>query len=315
MAGPGAASRHPGARPDQYSLQVPNTSAETALLFPGQGSQTSTMAAVSLAQRPDLVAQAREELGADPFEQIGEGTHFAQPALFIAGLAHWKAAGEPRAGFYAGHSLGELPALVAAGSLDAAAGLRLAIVRGCLMEEASAVRPGGMVAALGGSDEVVRKVAGEFGLTLANDNAPGQMVLSGDSEKVSEARKALRAEGAKAIRLPVAGAFHSSLMEPAVPGYRDALAATEFAAAPGAFSCITTAPFDDVRTDLLAALTEPVRWRDTLAAMQAAGATAFLETGPGDILTGLSRRTLGEEVESRSLADEIELSAEEAVDA
>ena len=89
------------------------------------------------------------------------------------------------------------------------------------MEEASAVRPGGMVAALGGTDEVVRKVAGEFGLTLANDNAPGQMVLSGDTEKVGEARKALRAEGAKAIRLPVAGAFHSPLMEPAVPGYRD----------------------------------------------------------------------------------------------
>jgi [acyl-carrier-protein] S-malonyltransferase len=286
---------------------VPIPSADTALLFPGQGSQTSTMAAVSAAQRPDLVAQAREELGADPFEQIGEGTHFAQPALFIAGLAHWKAAGEPGAGFYAGHSLGELPALVAAGALDAAAGLRLAVVRGRLMEEASAVRPGGMVAALGGSDEVVRKVAAEFELTLANDNAPGQMVLSGDAEKVGEARKALRAEGAKAIRLPVAGAFHSPLMEPAVPGYRDALAATEFAPAPGAFSCITTAPFDDVRADLLAALTEPVRWRDTLAALQAAGAAAFLETGPGDILTGLSRRTLGEEVESRSLADEIEL--------
>ena len=265
------------------------------------------MAAVSADQRPDLVAQAAEELGADPFEQIGAGTHFAQPALFIAGLAHWKAAGEPRAGFYAGHSLGELPALVAAGALDAAAGLRLAVVRGRLMEEASAVRPGGMVAALGGSDEVVQKVADEFGLTLANDNAPGQMVLSGDSEKVGEARKALRAEGAKAIRLPVAGAFHSPLMEPAVPGYREALAATEFAAAEGAFSCITAAPFDDVRADLLAALTEPVRWRATLAAMRAAGAAAFLETGPGDILTGLSRRTLGEEVESRSLADEIEL--------
>jgi malonyl CoA-acyl carrier protein transacylase len=271
------------------------------------------MAAVSAAQRPDLAEQAREELGADPFGQIGDGTHFAQPALFIAGLAHWKAAGEPQAGFYAGHSLGELPALVAAGALDAAAGLKLAIVRGRLMEEASTVRPGGMVASLGGTDEVVRRVADEFGLTLANDNAPGQMVLSGDAEKVGEARKALRVEGAKAIRLPVAGAFHSPLMEPAVPGYRDALAATEFTAAEGAFSCITAAPFDDVRADLLAALTEPVRWRDTLAAIAAAGAAAFLETGPGDILTGLSRRTLGEAVESRSLVDEIELPvAEEA---
>jgi malonyl CoA-acyl carrier protein transacylase len=264
------------------------------------------MAAIAAAELPGLIEQAGDELGADPFESIGEGTHFAQPALFIAGLAHWKAAGEPGAAFYAGHSLGELPALVAAGALEAGAGLRLAVVRGRLMEEASAVRPGGMVAALGGSDEVVRKVAGEFDLTLANDNAPGQMVLSGDSEKVGEARKALRAEGAKAIRLPVAGAFHSPLMEPAVPGYREILAATEFTPAAGAFSCIAAAPFDDVRADLLSALTEPVRWRDTLCAMRAAGAAAFVETGPGDILTGLSRRTLGEEVESRSLADEIE---------
>jgi malonyl CoA-acyl carrier protein transacylase len=280
---------------------VADSSADTALLFPGQGSQTSTMAAASAAELPELVEQARQELGADPFEAISAGTHFAQPALFIAGLAHWKAAGEPEAGFYAGHSLGELPALVAAGALEASAGLRVATVRGRLMEEASALRPGGMVAALGGSDEVVREVAERFGLTLANDNAPGQMVLSGDSEKVGEARKALRAEGAKAIRLPVAGAFHSPLMEPAVDGYRAILDQTDFTAAAGAYSCITAAPFDDVRADLLAALTEPVRWRDTLAAMHAAGATTFLETGPGDILTGLSRRTLGEDVESRTL--------------
>jgi [acyl-carrier-protein] S-malonyltransferase len=259
------------------------------------------MAAVAASQLPDLVEQAAGELGADPFEQIAEGTHFAQPALFIAGLAFWKAAGEPDAGFYAGHSLGELPALVAVGALEASAGLRLAVVRGRLMEEASAVRPGGMVAALGGTDEVVRKVAGEFELTLANDNAPGQMVLSGDSEKVGEARKALRAEGAKAIRLPVAGAFHSPLMEPAVPGYQEILDATEFGDTEGAYSCITAAPFDDVRADLLSALTRSVRWRDTLAAMRDAGATAFVETGPGDILTGLSRRTLGEDVESRTL--------------
>jgi [acyl-carrier-protein] S-malonyltransferase len=301
MAGLQTATRHPRDRPDQYSLQVENSSADIALLFPGQGSQTGAMAAVGAAQRPDLVEQANAELGADPFEQIGEGTQFAQPALFIAGLAHWTAAGEPQARFYAGHSLGELPALVAAGALDAAAGLHLAIVRGRLMEEASAVRPGGMVAALGGSDEVVRAVAQSFGLTLANDNAPGQMVLSGDADQVGEARKALRAEGAKAIRLPVAGAFHSPLMEPAVPGYREALEATEFTPAAGAFSCIAAAPFDDVRADLLAALTEPVRWRETLGAMRTAGATAFLETGPGDILTGLSRRTLGEAVESRTL--------------
>jgi [acyl-carrier-protein] S-malonyltransferase len=301
MSGLGQYPRHPRGRPDQYSLQVANQSADTALLFPGQGSQTSTMAAVAAEQLPELVAQAADELGADVFEQIGEGTQYAQPALFIASLAHWKAAGEPSVAFYAGHSLGELPALVAAGALAPSAGLRLAAVRGRLMDEASKVRPGGMVASLGGSDEVVQKVAGEFELTIANDNAPGQVILSGDAEKVGEARKALRAEGAKAIRLPVAGAFHSPLMEPAIPGYQEILEQTEFTAAPGAYSSITAAPFADVRADLLAALTQPVRWRDTLIALGDAGATVFLETGPGDILTGLCRRTLGEELESRTL--------------
>src|SRR5215475_2578325 len=243
MAGLGEYRRHPRRRPDQYSLQVPDPSADTALLFPGQGSQTSTMAAVAAEELPELVEQATGELGADPFEQIAAGTQFAQPALFVAGLAHWKAAGAPAAAFYAGHSLGELPALVAAGALEASAGLRLAVVRGRLMDEASAIRPGGMVASLGGSDEVVRKVAAEFELTIANDNAPGQVILSGDAEKVGEARKALRAEGAKAIRLPVAGAFHSPLMEPAIPGYKEILDATEFGSTAGAFSCITAAPF------------------------------------------------------------------------
>src|SRR6202000_3449535 len=111
----------------------------------------------------------------------------------------------------------------------------------------------------GGSDEVDKKVAGEFELTIANDNAPGQVILSGDAEKVGEARKALRAEGAEAIRLPVARAFHSPLMEPAIDGYREILEQTEFTDAPGSYSSITAAPFDDVRADLLAALTQPGR--------------------------------------------------------
>ena len=223
MAGLPTAPRHPRAGRTNTPYECRTCPQIPPSCSPARGARRARWQRVGAAQRPDLVEQASGELGADPFESIGEGTHFAQPALFIAGLAHWKAAGEPDASFYAGHSLGELPALVAAGALEASAGLRLATVRGRLMEEASAVRPGGMVAALGGTDEVVRKVAGEFGLTLANDNAPGQMVLSGDAEKVGEARKALRAEGAKAIRLPVAGAFHSPLMEPAVPGYREIL--------------------------------------------------------------------------------------------
>lgn len=263
------------------------------------------MAAVAATQRPDLLELARGELGADPFERIGEGTHFAQPAIYCASLAHWKQAGGPVGEMVSGHSLGELAALVAAGSLEAADGLRLAIVRGQLMEDAGRANPGGMVASLGGEEETVRRVAAELGLTVANDNAPGQLVLSGALEAVGEARKRLRAAGGKAIRLPVAGAFHSPLMAEAAEGFAAALAETEFGAPRvPVYSCTAAAPFEDVRAGLAAALTQPVIWQDTLRRMHADGAEVFLETGPGDILTGLVRRTLGG-VEARTLEEAV----------
>jgi [acyl-carrier-protein] S-malonyltransferase len=276
---------------------------KTAILFPGQGSQTSGMAAVTASQRPDLLEQAREELGADPFEQIAEGTHFAQPALYCASLAHYKQAGSPSGEMLAGHSLGELAALVAGGALDAEQGLKLAVVRGRLMEEAAGRTPGGMLASLGGEEATVREIAARFELTVANENAPGQLVLSGPSDGLGEARKELRASGAKAIRLPVAGAFHSPLMADAATAFRAALDGVEFGApALPVYSSTSAAPFGDIRDRLAAALTEPVLWCQTLAAMQGAGATTFLETGPGDVLTGLVRRTLPE-AEARSLAE------------
>ena len=274
------------------------------------------MAAVTAAQRPDLLAQAREELGLDPFERIGDGTHLAQPAIYCASLAHWKQAGSPRGSMLAGHSLGELAALVAGGALDASAGLRLAVVRGRLMEDAAEAIPGGMIAVLGGEDETVRALAAAHGLTVANENAPGQVVLSGAAEALTEARRAARAEGLKAIRLPVAGAFHSPLMADAARGFEAALAEVEFAAPERpVFSSTAAAPFvgaavepasdpaTQIRAGLAAALTEPVRWQATLVRLRAAGADVFLETGPGDVLTGLVRRTL-DGVEAHSLAEQ-----------
>lgn len=281
-------------------------SAGTAILFPGQGSQTAGMADVTAAERPDLLELARTELGDDPFDRIGDGTAFAQPAIFCASLAHWKRAGGTAGEMYAGHSLGELAALVAGGALDAEQGVRLAVVRGRLMEEAASLHPGGMLAVLGGEDGAVRGLAAEAGLTVANENAPGQIVLSGELEALDDARRRLRADKIKAIRLPVAGAFHSPLMRDAAERFRAALDEVEFAVpAVPVFSSTAAAPFADPRDGLAAALTEPVRWPATLLAMREAGATAFLETGPGDVLTGLNRRTLPE-VEARSLADESE---------
>lgn len=261
------------------------------------------MAAVTAVHRPDLLDQAREELGLDPFEQIADGTHCAQPALYCASLAHYKQAGNPAGEMIAGHSLGELAALVAGDALDADEGLRLAIVRGRLMEDAAALSPGGMMAVLGGEEEAVRSLATGFGLTVANDNAPGQVVLSGASDSLSEARRQLRADGVKAIRLPVAGAFHSPLMASAAEKFRLALDQVEFRRSSlPVFSSTGAAPFEDPRAALAAALTEPVVWQATLKRMHADGARTFLETGPGDVLTGLVRRTL-DDVEVRSLAE------------
>jgi malonyl CoA-acyl carrier protein transacylase len=269
--------------------------APTALLFPGQGSQTAEMRDTVASIRPDLLQRAIELIGSDPFERVEEGTAYAQPALYCAGLAHWTAAGRPQASFMAGHSLGELPALAAAGALDELDGLALAVTRGRAMQDAGeSGSPGGMLAVLGAGDGA-DAVAERLGLTVANDNAPGQVVLSGPRDALEAARAELKAEGLKAMSVPVTGAFHSPAMAPAAPAYEAALAEVEVAEPRATvFSSITTRPFEDVRADLAAALVNPVRWRETLIALRAAGAGRFVETGPGNVLTKLVRRTLHE---------------------
>lgn len=276
-------------------------SPRAAILFPGQGSQTPGMREVAVTERPDLFEQACAELEADPFERIADGTRFAQPAIYCASLAHWRQAGSPRGDLVCGHSLGELAALVAGGALEAGAGLRLAIVRGHLMEEAAEERPGAMLALLGG-DEEARVLAERFGLAVANENAPGQLVVSGSADAVGRARKEARAIGLKSILLPVAGAFHSPMMSAAAQRFRQALESVAFVApVVPVFSSTAAAPFADVRDGLAAALTQPVIWTKTLRRLQKRGVTTYLETGPGEVLTGLVRRTLPE-VEARSLA-------------
>lgn len=270
-----------------------STFPRTALLFPGQGSQTPEMAAVAAAQAPRLLKLARELCGEDPFERVGESTRFAQPAIYCASLAYWEAGGRPRGALVAGHSLGELAALVAGGALDAEDGLRLAVVRGRLMEEAARERPGGMLAALGDGDCDVPRLAAELELTIANENAPGQLVLSGPEDALVEARRRLRGAGLKAIRLPVAGAFHSPAMSDAADRFRGELEPIRFrSTSVPVFSSVSAAPFEDPRDGLAAALTRPVRWRLTLTRLRDAGAKRFFEVGPGDVLTGLVRRSL-----------------------
>jgi [acyl-carrier-protein] S-malonyltransferase len=282
--------------------RVPIGAMPTAFLFPGQGSQTPEMRDVVEESCPELLERAAHAVGEDPFERVSEGTKFAQPALYCASVALWQRAGSPRADFIAGHSLGELGGLVAGGSLSREDGLWLAARRGSVMQEVAAKqREGGMLALLG-DEEAARRIAGAHELTIANDNAPGQLVVSGPGDDLEAARDEAKGERLKAMPLAVRGAFHTDAMAPALPEFREALDQLEVRLPEvPVFSSITARPFTDIRHELTEALVQPVRWRETLIALRDRGVERFVEVGPGKVLKGLVRRTLPD-VEAEILA-------------
>ena len=261
-----------------------------AALFPGQGSHTPGMRDLVAARAPDLLDRCCELVGEDPFARVEESTRFAQPAIFCASLAGWDAlALEPSAA--AGHSLGELAALVAAGVLRREDGLELVVLRGRLMAEADDA--GSMLALVGATEEEAREIAAAAGVTVANDNAPGQVVLSGPRDALAAAEAAAGERGRRALPLDVAGAFHSPSMAPAVAPFRAALDDVEIREPRfPVVSCSTTRPFGDVREELAAALTKPVRWRETMLALHAEGVRRFVEVGPGKVLARMGKRIL-----------------------
>ncbi len=268
----------------------------TAILFPGQGSQTPEMRDTVAEVRPDLLALASEVVGEDPFQRVEDGTRFAQPAIFCASLAGWETLGRPSGDLMAGHSLGELAALVAAGCLRERDGLELVALRGRLMQESGErAGDGSMLALLGsGAAEHATELAEAHGLAVANDNSPQQVVLSGDRSAFEAASAAAKELGLRAMELPVTGAFHSPMMAEAVPAFTEALGRVEVTSPVGVtvLSAVTAAPFEDIRAQLAQALTMPVRWRETLLALRELGAERFVEVGPGRVLTGLVKRTL-----------------------
>ncbi len=267
----------------------------TAILFPGQGSQTPEMRELVARVRPELLEMAVAAVGEDPFPRAEEGTNFAQPAIFCASLAGWEAIGRPAGDMMAGHSLGELGALVAAGALDEADGLELVALRGRLMHESGvAAGDGSMLAVLGaGASERAQEIADEHELTVANDNSPLQVVLSGAKQNLPAAAEQATQLGLRAMELDVTGAFHSPMMAAAVPEFSAALAATTFSTPRATvISAVSARPFEDPRSELADALTMPVRWREVMLTMAELGAERFIDVGPGRVLSGLAKRTL-----------------------
>ncbi len=268
----------------------------TAFLFPGQGSQTPDSAPLARKAVPGLFDLAIGLLGEDPFPRCSESTRFAQPAIVLASLAAWSGQDpEPsEVAAFAGHSLGELSALAASGALAHEDAVRLAVVRGELMAQAAErAGDGAMLAVLKGGLADAERLAADHDLTVANDNAPGQVVLAGPRAGIETARRGARELGLRAMELDVAGAFHSPSMETARIAFADELAQVTWhePAAP-VYSSLTAAPFVEPARELATAIVSPVRWREVMLALAADGIERFVDLGPGEVLARLVNRNL-----------------------
>jgi [acyl-carrier-protein] S-malonyltransferase len=277
-----------------------------AYVFPGQGAQFSGMGKDLYENNPSAKAlfdKANEILGFNITEIMFEGTadelkqtKVTQPAVFLHSVVMAAVLGiKPDA--VAGHSLGEFSALVAAGSLSFEDGLRLVAKRAMAMQKCCESVPGGMAAILGLDDESIEQVCEktEGVVVAANYNCPGQLVISGSNEAVDAACVALKVAGARrAMRLPVGGAFHSPLMEPARAELEQAIAEVEFhTPVCPIYQNVDVAPQTDpeqIKANLIAQLTSPVRWTQIVKNMIADGVEEFTELGPGNVLQGLIKK-------------------------
>ena len=288
-----------------------------AYIFPGQGAQFSGMGKdlyENYPQAKELFEQANNILGFRITDIMFEGsadelkqTKVTQPAVFLHSVILAKALGvKPDA--VAGHSLGEFSALVVAGALSFESGLKLVAQRAMAMQAACESQPGTMAAILGLDDQTVEKICGETDgvVVAANYNCPGQLVISGAVDAVNAACEALKAAGARrALVLPVGGAFHSPLMEPARENLAKAIAEAEFKTPDcPIYQNVDAKPQTDpavIKENLIAQLTAPVRWTQIAKNMLADGVNKFTELGPGTVLQGLVKKVdANADVESKA---------------
>ena len=280
-----------------------------AYVFPGQGSQFPGMGKdlyENSAAARAVFDKAGEVLGFDIVKIMFEGsdeqlreTSVTQPSIFIHSVAAARAIEDFAPDMVAGHSLGEFSALVASGALGYEDALRLVAARANAMNEACKQNPGKMAAIIMLDDATVRKICDETeGIVVpANFNSPGQVVISGEADAIDRACKAAKAAGAKrALPLPVGGAFHSPLMEPARAALAKAIDRTQFRApiCP-IFQNVDSLPHTDpaeIKANLIAQLTGPVLWSQSVINMHKDGATDFIELGPGSVLTNLIGRII-----------------------
>jgi [acyl-carrier-protein] S-malonyltransferase len=282
-----------------------DASSASAVLFPGQGVGDASSRELVAAVRPDLLELVTELVGEDPFERMSEGTAYAQPAVYCASIAGYEQLGRPGAEYFAGHSLGEVGALAAAGAIEDVDGVRIVVARGRLMADAAErSEPGGMLA-VGSDREQAAALAAEHGLTLANENSPQQFVLSGPLPAIEAAEAAAKGSGIRAKKLAVAGAFHTEAMASGVGPFRAALDQIEFRASQAPVISSTTAEIfeGDARDALAASLISPIRWTDVLGSLRELGVTRYVDVGPGKVLAGLVRRTI-EGAETETLASQ-----------
>jgi [acyl-carrier-protein] S-malonyltransferase len=301
-----------------------------AVLFPGQGSQYPGMADPWTAHPSGRAAldEASEVLGYDVVEACRDEKRLAdtavvQPALFACDIAAFRVLEAEGVGFAmaAGHSLGEFVALVAAGATELRPTLEAVVERGSAMHEAGEMIPGAMSALVGISPaeaaEIVRVAGRGDVLTVANENSPKQTVVSGTVPAVERAEDMARSRKARVVRLNVAGAFHSTLMQPALDRVRRAIARLEFHAPripviPNASGRPTMQPA--ALRDLLSRhLVSPVKWERSIRAAAYASVDGFVEAGPGDVLAKLAKRcvpgtrtvSVGSPAEARALASDV----------